>query len=69
MIMIIITIMIMNFEIQMQNKVSSAVAYDFNQLIHAIPALPSAHAPPCPAPRKKPSPSTPDVNHNRMSRV
>ena len=46
MIMIIITIMIMNFEIQMQNKVSSAVAYDFNQLIHAIPALPSAHAPP-----------------------
>ena len=46
MIMIIITVMIMNVEYiwltslnEMQIKVSSAVAYDFNQLIYTVCAL------------------------------
>ena len=58
MIMIIITIMIMNVEYiwlteldAMQIKVSSAVAYDFNQLIYAVCGPPHpADLDPCPAP-------------------
>ena len=56
MIMIIITVMIMNVEYiwltslnEMQIKVSSAVAYDFNQLIYTVCALTGRLA----APREK----------------
>ena len=52
MIMIIITIMIMNVESNWltalnarQIKVSSAVAYDFNQLIYTVYALPHRFTP------------------------
>ena len=52
--MIIIKVMILNVEYiwlislyAMQIKVSSAVSYDFNQLIYAVCALPwPRHAPP-----------------------
>ena len=57
MIMIIITIMIMNVESiwltalnARQIKVSSAVAYDFNQLINTVYVLPHKFRPGCPYP-------------------
>ena len=57
MVMIIITMMIMNVESiwvtalnARQIKVSSAVAYDFNQLINTVYAPPHRFRPGCPYP-------------------